>query len=206
MVAVCFGGPCSSMAYCYTRIYTEIRKIKKNLAVLSKTSLRNEEANEEIEEISVQKHCCYVSYSVAARDMTVCSRLSCFKCLCKAEVEENVATEAVDNPALCTVTSQSGDLLEIPQEDIPASAISITSRSLGLTSVTNSPDLNSSRSQNQPSPALHRKTRRRISRSPKKSNLRREEIRLTFSFFITMIVFIICWLPFCLGCFLADKQ
>ena len=85
------------------------------------------------------------------------------------------------------------------------SGISIASRSHGIsTPIQNSPNLNASRFINTPSasPALkHKHMHRNRKKKPSKTTLKREEIRLTFSFFITMIVFIICWLPFCFSMF-----
>ena len=176
MVAVCFGGPCSTMTFCYVNILREVRQSKKRISKNASQSniapSRTSQSGRESDTDGGERASSAVEADPQQIDIKIKEpgTLSKFKRLFSREQDNSKA-------------AQNG--IKYTMNDINSiSSRPSSSKVNDGSSVISQGDMTSPRKK-------------------KRDKRRAEELRLTTSLFVVIIVFTICWFPFCITMFLS---
>ncbi|XP_066303661.1 tyramine receptor Ser-2-like [Branchiostoma lanceolatum] len=189
MVAMCFGGPSSSMAFCYTRIIMAVRESRR----------RVRQGNKQTSCQATPVRSAFLRPQ--ASGSTNENKQGRFKSLTSIKSQsEDKTVHLTEKP------KPSSNLLTVPRTPRPVSkhqikhafqtnntADNITTICSSSTSHGNPPD--SAQAAESSTSILRRH------QEAKKRKDREDDIKLTKSFVVVIAVFTICWLPFCVTMF-----
>ncbi|XP_078681702.1 putative G-protein coupled receptor No18 [Branchiostoma floridae x Branchiostoma belcheri] len=188
MVAVCFGGPSSVMAFCYTRIITAVRESRR----------RVRQVDEAASSRAPPVRSAFVRPLVENSDSTE-DRFRSISSIKSQSEDEVIPLSAMPRP--------SSNLLTVPRVTRPVSRhhvrLSSQTSDDGIATISNP---GSSLASSASLPNLTKASGSRVSivrkhEEAKKRKAREDDIKLTKSFVVVILVFTICWLPFCVTMF-----
>ncbi|CAH1232143.1 DRD2 [Branchiostoma lanceolatum] len=195
MVAMCFGGPSSSMAFCYTRIIMAVRESRRRVRQ------GNEQASRQATPVRPVRS---VFLRPQASGSTNKNTQGRFKSLTSIKSQsEDGTVHLTEKP------KPSSNLLTVPRTPRPVSkhqikhAFQTNNTADNITTICNDGSSSTSHG-NPPYSAQAAESSTSILRrhqEAKKRKDREDDIKLTKSFVVVIVVFTICWLPFCVTMF-----
>ncbi|XP_035691799.1 D(2) dopamine receptor-like [Branchiostoma floridae] len=191
MVAVCFGGPCSVMAFCYTRIIQAVRESRRRVRQ------GDEPASSQAPPVRLAFTRPQETGQMNGNQQGRFKSLTSIKS--QSEDEIIPLTERPNKP--------SSNLLTVPIMTTPHSRhqINIDSQSNktadSITTISVDESGNSSPLPDLAPVASSSALIVRKHQEAMKRKAREEDIKLTKSFVVVIVVFTLCWLPFCVAMF-----
>ncbi|CAH1252990.1 DRD2 [Branchiostoma lanceolatum] len=188
MVVMCFGGPSSSMAFCYTTIITAVRESRRGVRQ------GNEQAS--CQATPVRSAFLRPQASGSNSENTQ-GRLKSLTSIKSHSEDEIVHLTETPKP--------SSNLLTVPRMPRPVfkQAFQTNNTVDNITTICNDGSSSTSHG-NPPYSAQAAESSASILRrhqEAKKKKDREDDIKLTKSFVVVIVVFTICWLPFCVTMF-----
>ena len=183
MVAVCFGGPCSTMTFCYINILREVRRSKKR--VLRATQRRQPSPRVDVTAGTDTENESATRPDSASSDSRLTpkpqhkGRFYRLTSLFTSSKNTESPTKLTNNNTGIKYTMSDIDGLS----SRPSPRGSNPGDDQSMISATNDPVLTAQRR--------------------RKEKAKAEELRLTTTLFVVIIIFTICWLPFCITMFMS---
>ena len=174
MILICFGGPCSTMTFCYVNILREVRRSKKRIERAQQQSSRVTSPVPATPSHSTDGR----SYSQTA--------------LTESTSPANTPRDVTDTPKNGKRMDKFRALFSVSDSASRKDAKAIKYTVSDIDSLATSPDKASVISNSYASAAAKKRREKR----------RREELRLTTSLFVVIVIFTICWFPFCITMFI----